>query len=186
MQTPKTIWFTGLPGSGKSTLAKAIARKLSELDITCAILDGDIVRQGLCKDLGFSAEDRHENLRRIAEVAALMNEAGLTVLVATISPLQKDRDMACAIIGRENWIDVFVATSVEVCERRDPKGMYARARRGEIANFTGVSSLYEVPMEPSLIIDTDLMHIEDAVGSILSALGFRFIGQQHAAKLLPL
>ncbi|MFZ6689839.1 adenylyl-sulfate kinase [Undibacterium sp. SXout11W] len=183
MHTPKTIWFTGLPGSGKSTLARATARKLTELDIASTILDGDIVRQGLCKDLGFSAEDRHENLRRIAEVAALMNQAGLTVLVATISPLQKDRDMACAIVGRENWIDVFVATSVEVCERRDPKGMYARARRGEIVDFTGVSSPYEAPLEPSLIIDTDLMSVEDAVDPILSVLALRFMAPQNVATL---
>jgi adenylylsulfate kinase len=168
MHTAKTIWFTGLSGAGKSTLANATAIKLKELGIACTVLDGDIMRRGLCKDLGFSSKDRHENLRRVAEVAALMNQAGLTVLVATISPLQRDREMARAIVGSEYWVEVYVSTALEVCELRDTKGLYARARRGEIAEFTGISAPYECPSDAALSIDTSHIAIRESVQLIVS------------------
>lgn len=136
----------------------------------CTVLDGDMLRQGLCRDLGFSATDRHENLRRIAEVAALMNQAGLTVLVATISPLQRDRDMARAIVGAQAWCDIYVSTAQPVCEQRDPKGLYRRARRGEIDDFTGISAPYEPPARPCLAIDASSVELDHAVTLIVSQL----------------
>lgn len=165
-QTPKTIWFTGLSGSGKSTLANALEKRLVAMGRHTMLLDGDNIRMGLNKDLGFTETDRVENIRRIAEVAKLMNDAGLVVLTAFISPYKKDRENAKEIIG-EDFVEVYVSTPVEECERRDVKGLYRKARNGEIPNFTGVSSPYEKPVSPDLEIDTEVMSIEDAVTLIV-------------------
>lgn len=170
MKNCKTLWFTGLSGAGKSTLAQAMADRLRAIGMPCTVLDGDRLRQGLCRDLGFTADARHENLRRIAEVAALMNQAGLHVLVATISPAIADRDMAKGIIGKACWREVHIATPLAVCETRDPKGLYQRARRGEIPHFTGVSAPYAPPADPDLRLDTSQMSVEEACNKLMRLL----------------
>lgn len=151
---PVTIWLTGLSGSGKSTLAYALEKRLTEEGHACFVLDGDNVRHGLNRDLGFSADDRAENIRRIAEVARLMNEAGMIVITSFISPFRADRAGAKEIIGAERFSEVFVDTPIEVCEQRDPKGLYAKARKGEIAEFTGITSPYEAPDAPAVVIES--------------------------------
>ena len=168
---PKTIWLTGLSASGKSTLAYALEHQLVDMGKPCYVLDGDNVRHGLNKDLNFSEASRTENIRRIAEVAKLMNDAGLIVITAFISPLRADRQMAKAIIG-EDFKEIYVSTSIEVCESRDPKGLYARARAGQIRNFTGISAPYEPPTSTDLTIDTSLGLLEDHV-NLLSALALQ-------------
>jgi bifunctional enzyme CysN/CysC len=150
----KVIWFTGLSGSGKSTLANALEVKLHKQGKRTYILDGDNIRQGLNKDLGFTDSDRVENIRRIAEVAKLMMDAGLIVMTAFISPFQRERDMAKQLIGEEHFIEVFVDTPIEVCEKRDPKGLYQKARDGKLPNFSGISSPYEVPDKPDVTVNT--------------------------------
>jgi adenylylsulfate kinase len=153
-QIPLTIWLTGLSASGKSTLAFALEHALIHAQRACYVLDGDNVRHGLNKDLGFSQNDRKENIRRIAEVAKLMNEAGLIVITAFISPLRSDREIARSIIGEHQFKEIYVNTSIEDCEARDPKGLYAKARTGEIKDFTGISAPYEAPESPALILNT--------------------------------
>lgn len=153
-QEPCTIWLTGLSGSGKSTIAKLLEKRLVELGKTAIILDGDNVRHGLNKDLGFSADDRSENIRRIAEVAKLMNDSGVIVITAFISPYRLDRENARNIIGNEQFVETFVDTPLETCEQRDPKGLYQKARAGEIHQFTGISAPYEAPESPEVTIDT--------------------------------
>jgi adenylylsulfate kinase len=160
--SPATVWLTGLSGAGKSTLARALQALLAQSAQPCLLLDGDTVRNGLNSDLGFSAADRIENVRRVAEVARLGNDAGLLVVAALISPLEDGRRTARQIIGTERFIEVHVSTSLSVCEARDTKGLYARARAGLIAEFTGVSSPYEAPARPDLLIDTAR---EDVAGS---------------------
>jgi adenylylsulfate kinase len=150
-----TVWFTGLSGSGKSTLCRAVERKLIDARVLAYALDGDNVRMGLNADLGFSTEDREENIRRIAEVAKLMTDAGLIVLTAFISPFRADRERARQIVGDDRFVEVYVATPLDECERRDPKGLYARARRGEVRDFTGVDSPYEPPEAPALTVGDD-------------------------------
>ena len=162
-QIPKTIWFTGLSGAGKSTLANDVEKKLYMCGKHTMLLDGDNIRMGLNKNLGFTEQDRVENIRRIAEVARLMNDAGLIVLAAFISPYRADREQAREIIGRENFIEVYVSTSLEVCEQRDVKGLYRKARNGEIPNFTGISAPYEPPIAPELVIDTGKTSQEESV-----------------------
>ncbi len=162
-QTALTIWFTGLSAAGKSTLAFALESALVAEGRTCYVLDGDNVRHGLNKNLGFSAEDRTENIRRIAEVARLMNDAGLIVITAFISPFIADREMARQIIGTDYFREVFVSTTLEVCESRDPKGLYSKARTGHVQEFTGISSPYEAPSAPDLVIDTNHLAVENAV-----------------------
>ncbi|AYF89604.1 MULTISPECIES: adenylyl-sulfate kinase [unclassified Pseudomonas] len=162
-QAGVTIWLTGLSASGKSTLAFALERRLLSAGRACFTLDGDNVRHGLNRNLGFSIQDRSENIRRVAEVARLMNEAGLIVVVALISPLRADRLMAKEVIGAECFKEVYVSTPLEACEARDPKGLYGKARAGELAEFTGISSPYESPPMPDLIINTLEAHIDDAV-----------------------
>ena len=147
------VWFTGLSGSGKSTIAIALERELHKRGLLCRILDGDNIRSGINNNLGFSAEDRVENIRRIAEVAKLMNDAGLVVLTSFISPYRRDREEARAIIG-DAFMEVYVSTPLKECERRDVKGLYEKARKGEIAEFTGVTSVYEQPKHPDAAIDT--------------------------------
>jgi adenylylsulfate kinase len=163
------IWFTGLSGSGKSTLANALEYRLFELGYKTYVLDGDNVRMGLNKDLGFSNEDRKENIRRISEVANLFSDSGTLTLTAFISPFIEDRDIARNIIG-ENFIEVWVKANLEICEERDPKGLYKKARAGEIKNFTGIDSPYESPMNPELIIETDKLDIEQSIDSIIDYL----------------
>jgi len=160
---PATLWLTGLSASGKSTLAFAMEHKLIGEGKAAYVLDGDNVRHGLNRDLGFSAEDRSENIRRIAEVAKLMNDAGLIVITAFISPFQVDRAMARGIIGEDHFKEVYVSTPISVCEQRDPKKLYQRARKGEVAEFTGITSPYEAPTEPALVIDTSILTQEEAV-----------------------
>lgn len=160
-QQPQTIWLTGLSGSGKSTIAYGLERRLLDAGRFAYVLDGDNIRHGLSSNLGFSAADRTENIRRVSEVAALMNDAGLIVITAFISPLRSDRAMARAIIG-SRFVEVHVDAPLAVCEARDPKGLYKRARRGEIADFTGISAPYEAPDAPDVPLATDRLSIEES------------------------
>lgn len=158
-QQPRTFWFTGLSGSGKTTLANEMEKRLHHMGLHTMLLDGDNIRHGLNRDLGFDEEDRVENIRRIAEVSRLMNQAGLIVLTSFISPYEKDRQNAKEIIG-DPYVEIYVNTSLEECERRDVKGLYEKARKGEIPNFTGIMSPYEVPLDPGIIIETEGMSID--------------------------
>ena len=169
-QKPQTLWFTGLSGSGKSTIAKLLEKTLIDNGKLCFLLDGDNIRHGLNKDLGFSPEDRKENIRRIAEVAKLMNDAGLIVLTAFISPYREDRDMARQIIGDANFREIYVSTPLASCEERDPKGLYKKARAGLIKGFTGIDAPYELPENPALTIETDTLTPKDCVDAILDKL----------------
>ena len=162
-QRPLTVWFTGLSGSGKSTLAFSLERRLIDTGRACYVLDGDNVRHGLNRDLGFSPKDRAENIRRIAEVAHLMNDAGLIVITAFISPFREDREMARGIIGCERFVEVFLDAGLEICEDRDPKGLYKKARSGEIPGFTGINSPYELPKAPELTLDTGTLSVEQCL-----------------------
>ncbi|MEX1306893.1 MAG: adenylyl-sulfate kinase [Eubacteriales bacterium] len=168
-QKPYTLWFTGLSGSGKSTLANALEKKLVALGKHTMLLDGDNVRHGLNKDLGFTESDRVENIRRISEVAALMNTAGLVVLTAFVSPYISDRKQAREIVGGE-FLEIYVSTPLEVCEQRDVKGLYKKARTGEIPNFTGVSDPYEPPTDAEIVVDTSDLTVEQAVDFVVSQL----------------
>lgn len=168
-QLPLTIWLTGLSGAGKSTLAFLLERELIAKGRFCYVLDGDNVRHGLNRDLGFTDLDRTENIRRIAEVARLMNDAGLIVITAFISPLRSDREMAKNIIGQA-YREIFVSTAIEVCESRDPKGLYQKARQGLIKHFTGVSAPYEEPINPYLTLDTAVRSEEDCVNEMMEFL----------------
>ncbi len=166
-QKPVTLWFTGLSGAGKSALANEIEKALSVSGRFTMLLDGDNVRMGLNSNLGFEEQDRIENIRRIAEVAKLMNDAGLIVLTSFISPFRSDRERARTIIGGENFIEIYVSTSIEECEKRDVKGLYKKARNGEIPNFTGISSPYEAPEQAEIVIDTTDISLEEAVKCVL-------------------
>lgn len=161
------IWFTGLSGSGKSTLANALEIQLHKNKVSTYTLDGDNVRQGINKDLGFTPEDRSENIRRIGELAHLMVDAGVVTLAAFISPYIKDREAVKRIVGKDRFIEIYVNTSLEECERRDIKGLYKRARAGEIKNMTGISAPYEAPINPDLEIITDHQSVEASVATIL-------------------
>lgn len=172
-QKPMLLWFTGLSGSGKSTIADALERALFQRNMHTYLLDGDNVRGGLNNNLTFSPEDRTENIRRIAEVANLMLDAGLIVLASFISPYREDREMVKRIVGYKNFIEVYVNTPIEICESRDVKGLYAKARAGEIKNFTGVDAPYEPPMAADIEIDTSQISVEDAVLLILNEIDDR-------------
>lgn len=161
------IWFTGLSGSGKSTLANALECALLESGYTTYLLDGDNVRHGINGDLGFSIADRSENIRRVGEISNLFIDAGIVTIASFISPLQSDRDMVKRIVGKENYIDIYVSTSLEECEKRDVKGLYKKARSGEIPMFTGISSPYEIPLDPDLSIDTESSDVETCLRSIM-------------------
>ncbi len=169
-QKPCVIWFTGLSGSGKSTIAGALENALVARNQHTYLLDGDNVRHGLCGDLGFSDDDRKENIRRIGETAKLMSDAGLIVLSAFISPFTQERDSVRKVLAAGEFIEVHVATSLSVCESRDPKGLYKKARTGEIANFTGISSDYQPPISPELILKTDELSIEQSVAQLINFL----------------
>lgn len=166
-QNPVTIWFTGLSGAGKSTLANAVEKHLFAEGKHTMLLDGDNVRMGLNNNLGFKEKDRIENIRRVAEVAKLMNDAGLIVLTAFISPYSRDREMAEKIIGKDNFIEIYVSTPLEECERRDVKGLYKKARKGDIPNFTGISEEYQIPVNPALVLDTSENTLEECVQQIM-------------------
>jgi len=172
-QKPITLWFTGLSGSGKSTIANEVEKRLVAMNKHTMSLDGDNVRQGLNKNLGFKDQDRIENIRRIAEVSKLMNDAGLIVLTSFISPFISDRENAREIIGEDNFLEIYLSTPLEVCERRDVKGLYKKARNGEIPNFTGISSEYEPPVNPALIIDTDQCSVAEATDMVMKLLSER-------------
>lgn len=164
------IWFTGLSGAGKSTLAQALAAELHVRGYRTFVLDGDNVRLGLCKDLGFSPEHRGENLRRVAEVVRLFLDAGIIVLGAFISPTIDDREMVRAIVGPDDFVEVYVNCPLAVCEQRDVKGLYRKARTGAIASFTGISAPYDPPPEPDLIVNTSAEDIDACIQRLLSSL----------------
>ena len=161
------IWFTGLSGSGKSTIAIALERELHKRGLLCRILDGDNIRSGINNNLGFTEADRIENIRRIAEVSKLFVDTGIITIAAFISPSNDIREMAANIIGKDDFLEVYVSTPIEVCERRDVKGLYAKARRGEIKNFTGISAPFEAPAHPALTLDTSALSLEESVNKLL-------------------
>ena len=165
----KVLWFTGLSGSGKSTLAREVEKNLFEKSILSYVLDGDNVRHGLNSDLGFSPKDRQENIRRISEVTNLFYDSGLFVLVCFISPYRKDRNYARELIGKD-FIEIFVKCSVKECEKRDPKGLYKKARQGVIKDFTGISAPYEKPENPELIVNTEKLSIKKSTEKIMNFL----------------
>jgi adenylylsulfate kinase len=167
------VWLTGLSGSGKSTLAHALEAALFERGQLPYVLDGDNVRHGLNGDLGFSPEDRAENIRRVAHVGALFADAALITLVSFISPYRADRDAARALVGEDRFLEVHVQASLETCEARDPKGLYARARAGELKGFTGVDAPYEAPEDPALVVETDESDVAACVERLLAALDAR-------------
>jgi adenylyl-sulfate kinase len=169
-QKPCILWFTGLSGSGKSTIAGALEQKLFELGHHTYLLDGDNVRHGLNKDLGFSDKDRIENIRRIGEMSALFADAGILVLSAFISPFRSDRQMVRELVEENEFIEVFMDTPLSVCEQRDPKGLYKKARKGEIKNFTGIDSVYEAPSKAEISINTATDSVECCVDQIISYL----------------
>lgn len=164
------LWFTGLPCSGKSTLANALEEQLHQMGCRTFVLDGDNVRHGLCSDLKFTKEARVENIRRVGEVAKLLLEAGVITLTAFISPFRTDREKVRGLLPHGEFMEIFCDASLEVCERRDVKGMYRRARKGEIEHFTGVSSPYEIPVNPELIIDTGQKPLDECVNTVLEFL----------------
>lgn len=161
------IWFTGLSGSGKSTIAIALERELHKRGLLCRILDGDNIRSGINNNLGFTEADRIENIRRIAEVSKLFVDTGIITIAAFISPSNDIREMAANIIGKDDFLEVYVSTPIEECERRDVKGLYAKARRGEIKNFTGISAPFEAPAHPALTLDASALSLEESVNKLL-------------------
>lgn len=169
------VWLTGLSGAGKSTLANELEKRLRDRAVHSYLLDGDNVRHGLSRDLGFSAEDRAENIRRVAEVSKLMVDAGLLVITAFISPFRAERQLARDLLPDGEFVEVFVDTPLEVAELRDPKGLYRKARRGELKHFTGIDSPYEVPESPEIVIDTTAMSVQESADRLyqrLSTMGF--------------
>ena len=172
-QKPCLLWFTGLSGSGKSTIANALDVALHQRGYHTFLLDGDNVRHGLCKDLGFSDEDRVENIRRIGEVSKLFTDAGLIVLSAFISPFTSDRRMVRNLFPAGEFIEVFMDTPLETCEARDPKGLYEKARQGEIKHFTGIDSPYEAPEHPEVRLDTSSMTVDECVAALIAFMASR-------------
>ena len=164
------IWFTGLSGSGKSSIAYTVEHALAEEGRLCYVLDGDNIRHGLNKNLGFSAVDREENIRRIGEVGKLFVDTGVIAMTAFISPYRADRDAARALLKEGEFVEVFMDVPIDICEQRDPKGLYEKALRGEIKNFTGISSPYEEPQRPELVVETDLQSTEEIVEQIIREL----------------
>lgn len=169
-QRPRLIWFTGLSGSGKSTLAVQLEAALHAQGFKTYLLDGDNIRSGLNRDLSFTDEARVENIRRIAEVSKLFLDAGVILLSAFISPFQADREQVKRIVGEDNYIEVFVDAPLEVCEQRDVKGLYRKARAGEVRNFTGISSPYEKPLHPDVVIPTDRMSVEESMEVLMKSI----------------
>ena len=163
------LWFTGLSGSGKSTLANALNEALHSKKVSTYLLDGDNIRHGLCRDLGFSDKDREENIRRIGEVANLFMNAGIVTITAFVSPFRSDREKVRKIIGKD-FIEIFCAANIDICETRDTKGLYKKARLGEIKDFTGISSPYEIPKAPEIRVDTGSLDLNDSVRQIMKYL----------------
>ena len=161
------VWFTGLSGSGKSTIANEVEYDLNQRGMRTFVLDGDNMRHGLCNDLGFTAEDRAENIRRIAEVAKLMADAGMIVLAAFISPYREDRQKVRECLGDLGFVEVFVKAKLETCEGRDPKGLYQKARAGIIKNFTGIDNPYQVPLKPELILETETKTVSELTHEVI-------------------
>lgn len=180
------LWFTGLSGSGKSTLAHAVEERLHQIGCRTFVLDGDNVRHGLCADLGFSMEDRIENIRRVGEMAKLFQEAGVITLTAFISPFRSDRELVRSLVPRGEFLEVYCRCPVEICEDRDVKGLYKRARAGEIKNFTGISSPYEEPSTPELVVDTAYSPLEDCVNQVITLILKRDIVKVARDSLLHL
>jgi adenylyl-sulfate kinase len=178
-QTPKVIWFTGLSGSGKTTLATFLKQHLKSQGINCSLLDGDVIRKGLNKDLGFTDADRRENIRRIGEVSKILIDSGVVVLSAFISPFEADRAMVRDIVGDTNMIEVFVDCPLEVCEQRDTKGLYKKARSGQLTNFTGISSPYERPSKPDLVIATGQLSVAKSVETLVTTLMPKIVLPRH-------
>ena len=170
-QKPCVIWLTGLSASGKSTVANALEQRLHEMGRHTMLLDGDNVRHGLNRDLGFTEADRVENIRRVGEVARLMADAGLIVITAFISPYCSEREMVRNLMSSGEFVEVYVSTPLEICEQRDPKGIYKKARSGEIPNFTGISAPYEEPRNPEITLDTTDKSVDEAAGIIVDFLG---------------
>lgn len=164
------LWFTGLSGSGKSTIAHSVEAELYQMGCSTIVFDGDNIRHGLCNDLGFSNTDRTENIRRIGEVAKLFLEAGVIAMTAFISPFRSDRLKIRNLVAPGDFIEIYCRCSIETCEKRDTKGFYKKARRGEIKDFTGISSPYEGPEEPNLVLDTDVLSIEESARKVLDLL----------------
>lgn len=167
------LWFTGLSGSGKSTVAIALERELQKRGLLCRILDGDNIRTGINANLGFSADDRRENIRRVAEVAKLFVDTGIITIAAFVSPTEELRNLAQHIIGKDDFKEIFISTPIEECERRDVKSLYARARRGEVKNFTGISAPFEAPQHPALSLDTSKLSLEESVAQLLQLLNIK-------------
>ncbi|NQT83432.1 adenylyl-sulfate kinase [bacterium] len=165
-----TVWLTGLPSSGKSTIARELEKRLFGMCVRAYVLDGDNVRHGLNRNLGFSPEDREENIRRIGEVAALFTDAGMVCITAFISPYRKDREAARKTVGEDRFVEVYCSCSLKECEKRDPKGLYKKARNGEIAEFTGISAPYEEPLSPDVRLETDRFDVNEEVALIISHL----------------
>jgi adenylylsulfate kinase len=179
------LWFTGLSGAGKSTLANAVEAELHRRGCSTLVLDGDNVRHGLCADLGFDVADRRENIRRVGELAKLMNEAGVMALTAFISPFRADRNRVRALLPEGDFIEIHCESPIEICEARDVKGLYARARNGEIADFTGISSPYEPPEAPELVVPTGSMPLENCVQRVFACLQTRGIIQAEPSGVRP-
>jgi len=173
------VWFTGLSGSGKSTVAHSVEERLHQLGCSTFVFDGDNVRHGLCADLGFSIEDRHENIRRISEMAKLFINAGVIALTAFISPLRADRQRVRQLVGEADFIEIYCDCPLEVCEKRDVKGLYKKARRGEIGEFTGISSPYEVPEHADAVLHTGRETLEESVDKVIKVLRERGVVGQH-------
>jgi len=167
-QRAQTIWLTGLSGAGKSTIAMALDERLCQQGLHTYVLDGDNLRQGLCSDLDFSEQSRSENIRRVAEVAKLFNDAGIIVITAFISPFAKDRQRAKAVIGAARFLEVYCAASIDVCEHRDVKGLYQRARLGDIPLFTGISSPYEAPVDADVVLQTGRLSVDVCVDRLMA------------------
>tara|TARA_B100000214_G_C23949756_1_gene619854 strand:+ start:1081 stop:1683 length:603 start_codon:yes stop_codon:yes gene_type:complete len=173
------LWFTGLSGSGKSTIANSVEQELHKNKVHTYTLDGDNIRKGLNSDLSFSPKDRKENIRRIAETAHLMIDAGLVVLAAFVSPYRNDRDQIRNIVGDDNMVEIYINTSIEECERRDVKGLYKKARKGEIKNMTGISAPYESPLHPDIQINTEEVTVVDATKQIINFINPKLILQNE-------
>ena len=164
------IWFTGLSGAGKSTLAHEVEERLYRMGCRTFVFDGDNVRHGLCGDLGFSANDRNENIRRIGEMVKLFVETGVIALTAFISPFRNDRELVRKLVGEDDFLEIYCRCPLDVCESRDTKGLYSRARRGEVGNFTGISSPYEPPEHPGLVVDTGIESLDSSVDKVIALL----------------
>lgn len=182
MEHSLTVWLTGLSGAGKSTLAAELERRLAETGTRCCILDGDVVRAGINRDLGYGPQDRRENIRRVAEIARLMNDSGLLVVAAFISPYRADRRMAADIIGRERFVEAYLDAPLDVCEKRDPKGLYRRARAGELHEFTGISAPYEPPEAPSIVLHTAASGVGECVRRLLRLVQGRLAARGRSAS----